>query len=99
MPKAPSQHQSPDKKHRRGLDHPTPHFDNDDSIRNLSKVEARKVNEKRIKDILEVLAPPQPTQQTPHHRDHPVGRPMLNLGQSNTKDAGGWYQLVSSMTL
>jgi hypothetical protein len=91
-------YQSSAKKHRRGLAHSTPLFDADPILNTLGKTEARASNDARLQIALAQVAGPAPTHQVPHHCGHPVSKPRLDVGKSNTLNAGRWYQLVCSMS-
>lgn len=64
--------------------------DAEQSLQGLTKAMARQHANNRIRDILTLIAPPQPHKT----RSNALG-PYLSLGDSNYLDAGRYYQLVS----
>jgi hypothetical protein len=73
------------------VDHPLASADPD---LNGSIVEMRTQNEKRLRDVLNQIAAPRPTEQEPHHAGHAVTSPIFSFGMDNLARAGSWYQRV-----
>jgi len=72
----------------------TPLTDADPALTNLSLTAKNATNDKRIREILLVLAGDPPTNVEPDYGGQPTGRPQLNVGKTVQSDAGRWYVQV-----
>ena len=73
----------------------TPLSDADPALANLSLTRKSAVNDRRICDILNIIAGEPPDKFQPDDGATSVGLPQLNVGKTNQMDAGRWFMRVS----
>lgn len=70
----------------------------DPRFKGLTISKARTAVNQYIRNLVIDLAgnPPNSSCAPPHHRDHPVSRPQISVGQKNYSKIGSYYVLVSN---
>jgi hypothetical protein len=62
----------------------------------MTKEEAKAEVRHRIRQLITILVGPPPAWSTqPFHLGHKVSPPQLNLGLTDYRNAGSWFQMVS----
>ena len=73
----------------------------DPRLKGLTFSKARTAVNQYIRSLVIDLAgnPPNCAPPSPHHRNHPVSRPQIAVGQNNYRKIGSYYVLVSKNKL
>lgn len=66
----------------------------DPRLKGLTLSKARTAVNQYIRDLVIDLAGKPPDCAPPHHRNHPVSRPHIAVGQNNYKKIGSYFVLV-----
>jgi hypothetical protein len=71
----------------------------DTRLKGLTFTKARTAVNQYIHNLVIDLAGKPPNLAPPHHRNHPVSRPQIAVGQNNYRKIGSYYVLVSKNKL